>query len=129
MGLVGSRRPFPILDTSRRRGALPLAPGNQNAAGPRAGDGQGQRAGAVFFRIPSIDVQGPARPGPTWHGSMRHGPMGLRPARHVVSLRATGLTFGPGTDQAGLARPVGVWRCQDGKVVREEWGYDWEWIV
>ena len=59
MGLVGSRRPFPILDTSRRRGALPLAPGNQNAAGPRAGDGQGQRAGAVFFRIPSID---PSRP-------------------------------------------------------------------
>lgn len=70
MGLVGSRRPFPFLDASRRRGALPLAPGNQNAAGPRAGDGQGQRAGAVFFRIPSIDVQGA---GPAQHGT---GPCG-----------------------------------------------------
>jgi len=121
VGLVGSRRPFPILDTSRRRGALPLAPGNQNAAGPRAGDGQGQRAGAVFFRIPSIDVQA----GPTWHGSMRHGPIRLGPARHVMPVRAMGLAFGPGTDQAALARPVGVWRQQDGEVVREKWGYAW----
>lgn len=40
MGLVGSRRPFPFLDASRRRGALPMAPGNQNTAGPRAGDGR-----------------------------------------------------------------------------------------
>jgi len=30
---VGARRPFPFLDASRRRGAFPLAPGNQNAAG------------------------------------------------------------------------------------------------